>query len=161
MRSLYPLDDTEALKCELATQVLCSYGKLRFKANGWSMFPAVRPGDMLVVERVDSFVIAEGDVVLFGRDSRLFAHRVIAKSALGNSGILTRGDAMPQADSPVREHELLGRVKYVIRNGKCLEPNRSLSLGEQVISALVRHSEVTARIVVGVHGMRQTSQVQV
>ncbi len=32
-----------ALQCELAAEVLRSFGTLRFPATGWSMFPAIRP----------------------------------------------------------------------------------------------------------------------
>ena len=40
------------LKCELAAEVLRSFGTLRFAATGWSMLPSVWPGETLVVERV-------------------------------------------------------------------------------------------------------------
>jgi hypothetical protein len=120
------------------------------------MLPMVMPGDTLVIERALSDAISVGDIVLFERDRRLCAHRVIEKA----NGIITRGDAMPQADSPVREHELLGRVSHVIRNEKCIAVNRSSSLAERTIAALARRSKTAARVVVGVHSMRRTSPIQ-
>jgi signal peptidase I len=155
-------DDAHALKCEMAGEVLRSSGRLRLQVMGWSMLPAVWPGDTLVVERADSSTVSTGDIVLFGRDRRLFVHRVVAKRRLfGDSQVVTRGDAMPALDSPVSEDELLGRVSLIVRDGKCIEPSRRLRFAERAVAALVRGSDIAARVVVGVHGMRQTSQNQI
>jgi signal peptidase I len=151
-------DDAHALKCELAGEVLRSSGTLRLQVLGWSMLPSIWPGDTLVVERADSKAVSEGDIVLFGRNRRLFAHRVIAKPCQSeDSRVVTRGDAMPAPDSPVSADELLGRVSAILRNGKRIEPSRSLRLSERAVATLVRTSEIAARVVVGVHGMRQAS----
>jgi signal peptidase I len=139
----------------MASEVLRSWGELRLGVTGWSMLPAVMPGDTLVIERVPCDAVCVGDIVLFERDRRLCAHRVIENAG----GIITRGDAMPQADLPVREHELLGRVSRVIRHGKCIEVNRSASLAQRAIATLARRSKTAARVVVGVHGIR-SSRIQ-
>ena len=152
-----PLDDAHALKCELAAESLRSSGTLRLQVTGWSMLPAVWPGDTLVVESVSSNAVAEGDIVLFSRDRRLFAHRVVAQDSAPGDRILTQGDAMPVPDSPVSDKELLGKVSFIVRNGKRIEPSRSLRISERAVAALVRSSEIAARVVVGVHGMRQAS----
>jgi len=158
MTSLAAPDDSHALKCELAGDVLRSSGVLRLRVMGWSMLPAVWPGDTLVIERVDSSAVSEGDIVLFRRDRRLFAHRLVARSNPdGEAKVLTRGDAMPQPDPLVSDHDLLGKVTFIVRNGKCIEPSRTPRLSERAVAALVRSSEVAARVVVGVHGLRQTS----
>jgi hypothetical protein len=117
----------------------------------------VWPGDTLVVESVNSGTVSEGDIVLFSRDRRLFAHRVVKKISAPGGAILTRGDAMPVPDSPVSDSELLGRVSFILRDGKCIEPRRRLRFSERAVAAFVRSSEVAARVVVGVHGIQQTS----
>lgn len=107
--------------------------------------------------------ISEGDIVLFGRDRRLFVHRVVTGSQPQNAEIVTRGDAMPAPDPPVSESDLLGRVSFILRDGKCIEPSRSLRFSERAVAALVRRSAFAARVVVRVHCRRQTfrqSQVQ-
>jgi len=152
-----PFDAAHAVKCELAGEVLRSSGMLRLRVMGWSMLPAVWPGDTLVVERVGGDVVSAGDIILFSRHQRLFAHRVVAKEGIGAAGILTRGDAMPQADPPVADGDLLGRVCAILRNGKHIEPVKTRSFSQRAVAALVRNSEVAARVVVGVHGMRQIS----
>jgi signal peptidase len=153
-----PLGEAHAVKCELAGEVLRSHGTLRLRVMGWSMLPAVWPGDVLVIERVDSGAVSEGDIVLFGRDRRLFAHRVVNKSSPArDTKILTRGDAMLRSDPPVSDRDLLGKVSFIVRNGKCIEPSRTVRLSERAVAALVRNSEIAARVVVGVHGMQQSS----
>jgi signal peptidase I len=149
-------EEAHAVRCELAGEVLRSSGTLRLRVMGWSMLPAIWPGDTLVLEPVESAGVSEGDIVLFGRERRLVAHRVIAKSA-GDASILTRGDAMPQCDPPVEKRDLLGKVSLIVRNGKCMEPGKTPRFSARAVSALVRRSEIAARVVVGVHGMRQRS----
>jgi hypothetical protein len=155
------LGDAHAVKCELASQVLSSFGTLRLRVMGWSMLPSVWPGDTLVVESIESGSISEGDIVLFGRDRRLFAHRVVTRiRVLEGRQFLTCGDAMTVPDPPVSESDLLGRVAYIVRNGRSIEPRRSLRPFERAVAALARSSESAARVVVGVHALRQTLQGQ-
>src|SRR5215472_14820968 len=111
--------ESHRLKCELAAEVLRSSGTLRLRVTGWSMLPTVWPGDTLIVDRVNCAQVAEGEIVLFGRDRRLFAHRVVKNQSVA---MVTRGDAMPTADSPVHKNEFLGRVHSIVRNGKSIEP---------------------------------------
>ena len=109
-------DTATALKCELASEVLRSFGQLRFPASGWSMLPTVWPGDTLVVERVMHDRVRIGDVVVVGRHGKLCAHRVIGTAGDSqNPQWITQGDALPVPDRPVAENELLGRVAYLIR----------------------------------------------
>jgi len=151
-----PFGEEDVVKCELASEVLRSTGMLRLQVTGWSMLPAVWPGDQLVIQRAGSKDVTNGDIVLFGRDRRLFAHRVVSVSP-EDSGILTRGDSMPAPDPIVREDELLGKVSFIVRNGKCIAP-RQPRRSQRAIAALIRSSNVAARVVVGVHGMQQALQ---
>ncbi|HYM79141.1 MAG TPA: S24/S26 family peptidase [Candidatus Dormibacteraeota bacterium] len=145
----------------MASEVLRSSGSLRLQVTGWSMLPTVWPGDILVIEHLESDAAKDGDIVLFGRDRRLFAHRIISQdSKAGEPGILTRGDAMAAPDAPVAKNELLGKVSYILRNGKCIEPNKTLRFPERAVAALVQRSETAARLVMGVHGLHQASRVR-
>ena len=75
-----PSAELHALKCELAGEVLRSSGRLRLRVTGWSMLPAIFPGDTLVIERANGESLGKGDIVLFHRDRRLFVHRVSGTS---------------------------------------------------------------------------------
>jgi predicted RNA-binding protein YlxR (DUF448 family) len=81
---------------------------------------------------------------------RLFAHRVLKT---GGGALVTRGDARPCTDAVVAEDELLGRVAYIVRDGKCIQPSKRLSVGQRAIATAVQSSDFAARVVVGIHGL--------
>jgi Peptidase S24-like len=151
------LGDTHAVKCELASEVLRSSGKLRLSVTGWSMLPTIWPGDTLMIERTEIGAVSEGDVVLCARDQRFAAHRVLKKNA---SAIMTRGDAMLQPDPPVPNCDLLGKVAFIVRNGKCIRPNKSLTLSERAVAKIIQRSHIAARVIVRGYQMLERSQVQ-
>ena len=156
-----PADTAAALKtrCELAAEVLRSFGSLRFAATGWSMLPTVWPGDTLVVERVTQDQVHVGDVVLVGREGRLCAHRVVSiAEGRGSAHWITQGDAMPAPDRAVIGSELLGRVAYLIRAEKCIAVPAELSVVENLIAKIVRRSFPAARALVYLHRMVQTPE---
>jgi len=137
------------LKCELASEVLHSSGKLRLCVTGWSMLPTVWPGDTLVVERVSPDQVRIGDVVVVARDGRLCGHRVvsIAEDA-GNQRWITRGDALPVPDRPVLENELVGRASHLVRAGELVEVPGELNLVQQLIAKIVQNFVPAARALV-------------
>jgi signal peptidase I len=148
-------DDRHALKCELAAEVLRSSGTLRLKVTGTSMLPTVFPGDTLIVEHADFANAQAGDIVLVGRNGRLFAHRLVDKIAVADrSAALTKGDSMAHADPLVDRDKVLGRVSSILRNGETLQPRRKLRLSERAVAALIQRSEMAGRVVVGVYGFR-------
>ena len=148
-----------ALKCGLAVEVLRSSGTLHLRVIGWSMLPTVRPGDTLVVERLAGDEVFDGDIVLFSNGRRFVAHRVVAGTRRsGSSNVQTQGDAVPHLDSPVPGESLLGKVSFIVRNGKRIPPRKNLRFPERAVAAVFRRSPLAARVFVGVHGLRQTSQ---
>jgi hypothetical protein len=132
----------EIVKFELAEEVLRSFGEVRFTARGVSMLPAIFPGDQLVVRREPIEDAHAGDVVLFRREGRLFAHRVVA----GTCGTpITRGDALEQSDTPITADEWLGRVSEVIRSGKSLEFGVDCSISTTFLRWAVRRSDLAVK----------------
>ena len=145
-------DRAHALKCELACEVLRFSGYVRLRVGGWSMLPTIWPGDTLELERVECDKLSAGDVVLFHRDRRLFVHRILNSDG---STIFTQGDAMPQPDPAVKKRELLGRVTCIVRDGKRIQPTKTLSLSHRAVAAVARSSEFGARVIVGMRGLLQ------
>lgn len=135
--------DAHSLKCHLAADVLRAFGSLRLQVAGSSMLPAVRPGDVLTVRRQESPRVAAGDIVLFARQSRLFAHRVLRHSG---AMLITRGDALPAQDPPVSSAELLGVVTSISREGKLLSAEAS-RFRDRAVAYLLRRSEWSCRLV--------------
>jgi signal peptidase I len=152
--------EAHALRCELATETLLSSGCLRLQVMGWSMLPAVRPGDVLIIHAANLEQVSAGDIVLFGRDRRLFAHRVVKKNgAYGDASLLCRGDSLRECDAPVSGNELLGKVVRISRNKRTIAPRRRLRMSERAVAALVQHSAFGARVVVRFLGIRSAPAV--
>jgi len=167
--SAQALGDAHALQCELAGEVLRSSGSLRLRVTGWSMLPTVWPGDTVVIEQASSDQVFEGDIVLFSSGRRFVAHRVVAigdgsgssriqAPTVQTSTVQTQGDAVPRPDAPLAASDLLGKVSFILREGKWIEPSRRLCLSERAVAAGFRCSSFAARVIVRVHGMLQRLQ---
>ncbi len=138
-----------AVKSGLAAETLRSFGPLRLPAMGWSMLPAIRPGDALVVEPISPKQVRVGDVVVIGRDGTLVAHRVVSTPGVAEEPRwIAQGDALPLPDRPVRASELLGRVAYAMRKGKRVELPAKLSAGERLVAKTIRRSVPAMRALV-------------
>lgn len=122
------------------------------------MVPTIWPGDTLVIEPVRSSGVARGDVVLFSRNGRFVAHRVIAD---GKQQIQTQGDATLRPDAPLACTDLIGKVSLIVRDGKVIAVTRERSTTGRAVSTLVGGSNIAARLVVGVHGMRRGLQQKI
>ncbi len=154
-------DLSHSLKCELATLSLRLSGTLRLKVSGWSMLPTIWPGDTLVISRLDGRELLEGEIALFQREGRFIVHRVLSKSTSNIKQVLTRGDAMLQHDAPVATDDLLGKVDFILRNGRKIEPSRDLGLTQGAVAGVAQRSAVGARVIVGIqqlYGALQTSK---
>ena len=155
-------DTLNSLKCALASEVLLSSGKLRLRVTGWSMLPTIWPGDTLEIERIDRGSVSLGHVVLFGREGRVFAHRVVAIERVSDTQrFITQGDGMASPDPIVAASELLGQVRLIVRAGERIEPRTSLSVIERVAAFFIKRSTLAARIFVHFHNARQIPQEQV
>ena len=136
-------DPAALLKNELAAQLLRSVGELRLRVTGSSMLPAVRPGDVLTVRRCAIDEATRGDIILFTRGRRLFAHRVVA---CPEGGLVTQGDGIPLPDSPVGPAEFLGKVIHVRRRGSPVYDHSRRTLAGRISAALVRRSTHAGRL---------------
>ena len=137
----------EEIGCDLTADVVRRFGEVRLRVTGTSMLPAVRPGDVLTVRRDQGFDARPGEIALFGRDGRLWAHRVVSVSrAAGGPIWITRGDALERDDPPVSLHEMLGRVVSIERGGERIEPRNRRTPYERLLSALLRRSRLALRI---------------
>jgi hypothetical protein len=121
------------------------------------MLPAIWPGDALVVEPATCSNVALGDIVLYSNAYRFVAHRVVEKSGELEERVRTRGDAMSTADAPIKLGEILGKVSFIVRKGRCFEPKKNLRPSERALATLLRRSETAARVIVGVHGLSRAS----
>ncbi len=98
---------------------------VRVKASGYSMFPAIRPGDILEIIPVGGTgaSLVAGEVVALKCDNDFVVHRFIGYFEKdGRQWLFTRGDSTLRADDPFPPEALAGRVisltrgKRVMRN---------------------------------------------
>src|SRR5271165_4333030 len=112
--SATPRSSSHALRFELAVEVLHRCGSVRLRATGRSMVPTIWPGDTLVIEPLRDGRVECGEIVLFSRNGRFVAHRVIAQSRSdGKQQIRTQGDAVASADAPLFSADVIGRVPLI------------------------------------------------
>jgi signal peptidase I len=108
---------------DLVADILRSFGMVRLQVRGSSMFPSLLPGDVLTVSAKKTESVERGDLVLCARDGFFVVHRVVGKVNIsGEAHVVTRGDALPIADAPVLQSELLGRITVVERGAKRWRP---------------------------------------
>ena len=114
------------------------------------MPPAIWPGDILSVCPCGIEEVRPGDIVVFSREARLFAHRAV--SHLGGC-LVTQGDGIPDPDPPVKPGELVGRVFEIVRRGKTLRPKPRLSLAGRVTATLASRSASVGRLLMRLQGL--------
>jgi signal peptidase I len=106
------------LACSLAGETVRTFGKVRLRVFGTSMVPSILPGDLISVQRAGISEILSGEIVLYSREGRLFAHRVVSRAGSSEQPLLiTRGDRLRYNDVPVSSNELLGRLTSIRRDG--------------------------------------------
>ncbi len=89
-------------------------------AGGKSMWPAIRPGDKVIIEPFSKNTsLTKNDVIALIRDGGLVVHRIVAVPGEIYSGCYrTRGDNSLSADPWSGEEEIAGVVREIIRDGK-------------------------------------------
>ena len=150
-----PLSQREAIHLELAVEVLRSSGDLRFRANGASMLPSIFPGDILLVQSQPMANVRCGDVALWSRDGRFYAHRVTRLLQDGDrTAVVTRGDALTEDDPPIGRDEYLGAVLAVVRRGRLIEISAKPTFGNRLLSRFIRRSDAFASWLLRGHALR-------
>jgi hypothetical protein len=103
-----------------------------FEATGFSMWPFLKPGDKLIVEKIFASSLSAGDVILYRLNNQVVCHRLIKKIKTSGSCVLScRGDASVFASERVDGQMLLGRVMGVVDGDKVINitslPHRILN----------------------------------
>ncbi|MBI5882375.1 MAG: glycosyltransferase [Elusimicrobia bacterium] len=101
----------------VAASLLERGASVRLEARGSSMSPIIKDGDTLEVRPAGPAGLRRGDIVLYSKDDRMAAHRIVGASAGQGGWTFTlkadSGDGLDQ----VTESEILGRVAARIRKG--------------------------------------------
>lgn len=107
---------------------LLSEGKtIKVKANGYSMYPSVKPGSVIYIEPLgDAENPSAGEVLAWKRDSGFIVHRLVRSYEEGGRTLyVTRGDSCTSEDSPFFSEHIAGRVVRIENpDGKLVLPHR-------------------------------------
>lgn len=83
---------------------------INVKVHGWSMIPAFREGDKLVLALNKD--VRVGDIIIFNREGDLIAHRLMRSF---KDEYLTKGDSLWYFDPLVKKNDILGKVTGIKR----------------------------------------------
>lgn len=119
MKIILERDKKKILK-EFTTGLLEDGSDVRIIASGYSMYPAISPGNPIIIEPVkDKANLKPGEIIAWERDSDLVVHRLIhIYESDGELYYITRGDATLTSDNPVSFNLIAGRVVSIEKRGK-------------------------------------------
>ncbi len=140
------VDEHKELRTDLFINVLRSAGEARLAVTGASMLPAIWPGDVLQIHRVEAADLSVGDIVVLRRDNRLTVHRLVELRRQGDEVVLiTRGDRSATDDPPFSAKHLLGNVQVIRRGHRSVLPAKTS--WRKMASFVLRHSELLTTLV--------------
>ena len=92
---------------------LLAEGKtIRIKAHGYSMYPCIKPGSLILIEPLNiKGMPRSGEIIAIRREAGLIVHRIskmISKN--GVTWYVARGDSNAYADNPVKIDKIAGRI---------------------------------------------------
>jgi hypothetical protein len=92
---------------------LLSEGKtIRIKAHGYSMYPCIKPGSLILIEPLNIKGLPRpGEIIAVRRENGLIVHRL--SKIITTNGItmyIARGDSNANADKPVKIDMIAGRI---------------------------------------------------
>lgn len=92
---------------------LLSEGKtIRIKAHGYSMYPCIKPGSLILIEPIKNKGIpVPGEIIAIKRESGLIVHRlsrIVVKK--GITTYIARGDSNALEDAPITIGKIAGRI---------------------------------------------------
>jgi signal peptidase I len=92
---------------------LLSEGKtIRIKAHGYSMYPSIKPGSLILIEPLNiKGMPRPGEIIAIRREKGLIVHR-FSKIIVRNNitFYVARGDSNAYADNPVKIDKIAGRI---------------------------------------------------
>jgi signal peptidase I len=92
---------------------LLSEGKsIRIKAHGYSMYPCIRPGSVLLIEPLGSRGMpVPGEIIAIETDSGMIVHRLTKYITVNKKEMfIARGDSNTFSDQPQPLRKIAGRV---------------------------------------------------
>jgi signal peptidase I len=96
----------------MSVSLLAEGKTIRIKAHGYSMYPAIKPGSLILIEPLKKKGSpVPGEIVALKRETGLVVHRIVKRVIKdGVEYYIARGDSNSMADNPVTIGKIAGRV---------------------------------------------------
>ncbi|MBP3038607.1 S24/S26 family peptidase [Bacillaceae bacterium Marseille-Q3522] len=100
-------------------EAIAKDGKIKLPADGVSMYPYIKVGDICHFVYCHAYELTKSDVVLFyTKQGRLIAHRFYGRKTIsGKRYLIFKGDTNLAYDPLVREDQVIGKLVLVDRHG--------------------------------------------
>jgi signal peptidase I len=107
--------DNHNMVKEVGFSLLAEGKTIRIRADGYSMYPAIKPGSVIYIEPVsDDQYPAPGEVISWKRDTGFVVHRLKRITCEDvKTYFITRGDSCAYEDRPVLKDQVAGKVVRV------------------------------------------------
>lgn len=86
--------------------------KIRLEVISHSMYPMLKPGDVVVVEKAQHKSLRIGDLVVIRKRGEFITHRLVGR---GPDTCITKGDGLRHLDLPISNDAILGKVVTIER----------------------------------------------
>lgn len=129
---------------KLTEQVLGRGGVLWFRAHGFSMYPLLRNGDLVMLRPAGPSSLSAGAIVLCRCATGLMAHRIVRMSIdphEGTQSVVVRGDAPTSPEALVSVSDILGEVSAVRRGDSVVRLDRGI---QRVLGGLIARNRSLA-----------------
>jgi signal peptidase I len=121
--------DSHTIIKETGFSLLAEGKIIRVRVNGYSMYPAIKPGSVVLIEPFNEEMNPmPGEILAWKRESGFVVHRLVS-IIKNDDGIMfkTRGDSCSFEDQPVSREQVAGRVTSVeTSSGKILKSGNEL-----------------------------------
>ncbi len=86
--------------------------RIRIKAHGYSMYPCIRPGSLVLIEPINvKGPPVQGEIIAISKDNGMIIHRLVKILVRdGSMTFIARGDSNAFADPPVALDKIAGRL---------------------------------------------------
>jgi ATP-binding cassette subfamily B protein len=103
----------------LTDQLLSSHQDVSLRVGGYSMYPALKPGDIITIRHISAEDVEVGDIIIYRTEKKWIAHRIKQVNFIyDDKEFITQGDSCKKQDIPVPAINIIGKVISFTRKGK-------------------------------------------
>jgi len=104
--------ETYTILTEMSSAILADGNNLKARAEGYSMYPFIKPGSIVTLAPVnEETILSPGDIIAWKREAGFVMHRLASITRTSEGDIyITRGDSCINFDIPVTRSLISGKV---------------------------------------------------